>query len=259
MKTSPEAASKLATALFNHLGVFAPDITHTEVKHSLTEALQGKFILTEKLAQPNGEQQEWVVEAIYRDNDQQWSDRITARTALEAAVGAYIERQTDGGLFIDVTHVEDMDGETGYNPDFIHGLNMESNRVALNNVLNAIRPESLPAQGRAAHRWMLEALAEFDEEDFLDELTDSETMDNMDFSAVHALSVEHTQNPEILHTTSQCLINLCNALEAQEGGILNLEKNNKDLARDVYHVRAVSEYFEPVVDEFFELNEPIAA
>jgi hypothetical protein len=197
---------------------------------------------------PAGTEQRWRVEAVYDDNDQQWSDDVRARTALEAAAMAKMERRTDCGLVIDVTSVNDATGRCVLSPDFYRQeLQFEPTPVALRTLLRAAEclREHASRRQRVAMDWLAECLRGLVHEDDLSELTDDEADERArarDKPVVFAHGGESFRASEALAT-------LCELLERAHGGVVALERVDPALAFVAHQLRAMARYFGCVLDD----------
>lgn len=197
---------------------------------------------------PAGTEQCWRVEAIYDDNDQQWSDDVRARTALEAAAMAKMERRTDCGLVIDVTSVSDATGRCVLSPDFYRQeLQFEPTPTALRTVLRAaqrLHEHASPRQ-RIVTDWLAECLRGLAREDDLSELTDDEADAR---ARAKGQPVVFERDGETFRA-SEALTALCELLERERGGVVALERADPALAFAVHQLRAMARYFGCVLDD----------
>lgn len=199
------------------------------------------------LAPEPGTEQRWLVDAIYDDNDQQWSDYVQARTALEAAAMAKMERRTDCGLIIDVTNVTNAAGETLLSPGFYkQEYQFGSSGGALRSVLKAAQKLRRQASKRqvACMDWLRDCLKILSKDDDLMELTDCEANEQAHEDGAR---FEFIQDGEAF-TASQALCALCDLIEEAAGGVVAMEQTNDEAAFLVHQVRALTVYFGSVLD-----------
>lgn len=199
-------------------------------------------------APPPGTEQRWQVEAIYDDNNQQWSDEVSARTALEAAAMAKMERLTDCGLVIDVTSVSNTAGECVLSPDFYkQELQFDSEPGALLTVLRAATSlrERANSRQRAAIDWLAECLHGLTHEDDLPELTDHEANER---ARARGKPTLFERSGEFFRA-SEALVTLCEWLERRHGGVVTLESTDQALAFAAHQVRALVRHFGCVLDD----------
>lgn len=192
--------------------------------------------------------QAWSVEGIYDDNDQQWGEDVSARTAREAAAMAKMERLTDLGLVIDVTSVRDAAGNCVLSPDFFRReLQFDSPRRALQTVLEAaarVRGAGSKRQ-RAAVAWLRSCLQALAGEDELFELTDFDAWRRASARRRPATLVCDDET----FRASEALAWICDLLEADAGGVVALEKSNEAFAFILHQVRAMAFYFAAALDD----------
>lgn len=87
---------------------------------------------------PVGELQEWVVDGMYYDNQQQYGDSCMARVPLEAAISTIMERRTDCGLEIGILNVYDRADVCHLSPSFMTEIELYSTKEAFKRLYNAV-------------------------------------------------------------------------------------------------------------------------
>lgn len=192
---------------------------------------------------PLGEWQTWSVHALYLDNDQQYGDDYPGRTPLEAAMNAIMERLTDCGLEIRITEVLDQARECRLSPSFLTDIEPLPNRRALEALANAARPVVRTDEERLALQWLDAVLDEYPKTDMLSELTDCDALEKARSDAVDP-AVDGRDEPP-----TKLLDMLCELVERDGGGVVQLEKADEALARVCYQVRALCGYFGAVLDD----------
>jgi hypothetical protein len=262
MKDNDQHALVKAAArrMCEHLAGKGVQVAHTQMLEALCAglgvanwrtlraALDAPRTVRPPQAPPAGLEQCWQVEAIYDDNDQQWSDEVSARTALEAAAMAKMERQTDCGLIIDVTSVSNAVGECVLSPDFYReALQFDSPRGALATVLQAAARlrERASRRQRAALDWLADCLHGLAHEEVLSELTGDEANER---ARARGKPVVFERDGESF-CASEALGVLCEMLERAHGGVVAFERADPALAFTAYQVRAMVRYFGPVLDD----------
>ncbi len=198
-------------------------------------------------APPPGVMQEWAVDGIYDDNDQQWSDNVLARTALQAVAMAKMERMTDCCI-IDVIYVRDSDGNVALSPSFYkQELQFDSPHRALRRVLKAgqkVRGKSTKKQ-QAALAWLQTCLRGLSDEDDLDELTDVQALEEAQQRRERATFTQYGET----FRASEALEWICDLLEEAAGGVVAFEEADEELALMSHQVRAMAFYFSELLDD----------
>lgn len=197
-----------------------------------------------------GEWQQWRVDAIYTDNDQQYGDSFSGRTPLEAAINAQIERLTDFGNEINIVSVSDEAGKCRLSPSYITEIELCANDAALKALARALTSLGgtvlVDPQLRRSVEWLYDDVLDGDLEDpdvgkfdhvpdTLAYLTDYDLLDETEAGVSDAET-----NPD---APTVRLNALCELLESAHGGIVALESKNEELATKVFQIRAMCGYF----------------
>lgn len=204
-----------------------------------------------RLAKPLGEEQEWIVEAIYADNNQQYGDRYYARTPLEACYQAMMERLTDFGLEINITSVSNADEECVYSPDYVTEVQIENNYVALKQLAEAAE-QAVAAKGlddvatSEALAWLKECLVANDPFPLP---TGWESL--TDYSIEESATDEEPESisDDIQMTPIQALQHLCGVVESLYANLPEMERQAESLAGVCYQVRAMCNFFEKAIND----------
>jgi len=160
-----EHLKKSARRLRKFLANRGVQLSHTlsleAVSHSVGamnwKTLRAKLGMSDKT--PAFEGPRYLVNAIYRDNQQLYSDSVDADTPLQAALWVQLERLTDGGSITSVDITEVIDRANHANivlaPSYLEDLQLESFVGAVDKLL----PLARMALGPAPQRGVLEAEA----------------------------------------------------------------------------------------------------
>lgn len=196
-----------------------------------------------------GQSRQWTIDAIYLDNNQQYGDTLFARTALEAAIRVQVERLTDF-CQVGILNVADQNGENRLSPDFHDELAITTPRVALEKLRTAVSTwggNGLTPKEQLAFDWLNELLYE------TDKLEAGRTKDSYAFLAENPNFLQVKTRKDLTEASaSKALEILCTAVERNpifKGNVLNMERGNEELARAIYHIRALTEYFADAVNE----------
>lgn len=209
-----------------------------------------------KLVLVEGQEQEWSVDAIYLDNDQQYGDTMYARTALEAAVFVQIERKTEF-CQVGILNVEDENGENILSPSFAAEVETSTPRKALESLRTAVATwpmRDLTVKQLRAFDWLNELLYDQEQEEAKNGQGKKDSFDFLEENPHHPAVTEESSEGA---TPSQALLILCDAVESNpifKGNVANMERGSEELAKGIYHVRALTEYFTDSVNS--NLEEP---
>ena len=187
--------------------------------------------------------QQWIVSAVYLDNDQQFGESYWARTALEAAYLALMDRQADGGLDIGIISVADSKRVVRLSPSVITEISLVENRTALATLLQeagefswdrkASRRELL--QEICAKHWLQAVLKKFPDSTGLPELNSA-----FDLGRCEGVSAA-VEGQDLL--PAQALSLLCDGvLEYMPGAA------DQKILKQVYQLKALCVYFEDVLN-----------
>jgi hypothetical protein len=196
---------------------------------------------------PLGEMQEWTVDALYLEDNQQYGDRTTARVPLEAAYNVIVERRTDFGLELGILDVSNMAGETLLSPSYASEVEGRLVRETFVKLFEAASKLPAPTDDeKLALAWLDKVLKTYEKERSLEDL--------MDYSKLEDLSgygKSHTPAPIVEGGTllpSQALNLLCAAVESHIG-LLTLVDTDDELAGCIFQIEAMCGYFEEVLDD----------
>ena len=201
---------------------------------------------------PLGTYQDWIVDAVYSDNDQPYCDTYSGRTALEAAYTAIMERLTDGNLDIGIYVVAREDKKHGLYPNNIHEYAVDATWYALKELANALTLNESDLAGNigVSYRWLNEVVRQYrpSEEQIkqgnygpLDDLVDC---DNNEAAGKYG-SIGDQSNL----TPTEALLLLCDRLEAQYASVMAMENSDEKLACICHQVRAMCGYFESALND----------
>lgn len=209
-----------------------------------------------------GQWQMWTVEAIYEDNNQQYSDNFEGRTPLEGAINALMDRWTDFHNVINICDVSDASGKSRLSPSFITEIGLARTATVLRTLarqamaVHAAEGLKLPYGPELA--WLLAELGGVLEDpkprsifepvpDEFEHLTDYDSLDESRHPAyAHPARIGGEDDSK---TPKQALEYLLDLVEQHHGGVLKLEAADEDLAKHLYQVRAMCAYFEKVVND----------
>lgn len=196
---------------------------------------------------PLGEMQEWSVEALYLDNDQQYGDLTTARVPLEAAYNVMMERRTDCNLEVGVLNVYDKADVCQLSPSFVNEIEMRPVRVTFQKLAEAVSKLPAPtADEKQALAWLELVLKAYKKNDGLDAL-----MDYFELEKVSGYGKDHDPAPILEGATltpSKALELLCAAV-ASHIGLLKLVDTDEELASCLFQIEALCGYFEEVLND----------
>jgi hypothetical protein len=196
---------------------------------------------------PLGEMQEWTIDALYLDNDQQYGDSTTARVPLEAAYNVIVERRTDFGNEVCVLDVSDMAGVTHLSPSFISEVQGRYVHTTFVKLFDAASKLPTPTDDeKQALAWLALVLKTYKEERSLEDLMDWNQLEDLS-----GYGKSHTPTPIVEGGTllpSQALNLLCAAVESHIG-LLTLVDTDEELAGCIFQIEAMCGYFEEVLDD----------
>lgn len=203
---------------------------------------------------PEGVMQTWLVEAVYDDNDQPYSDDVEARTSLEAAYILMAKLLAEQGDVMHIAGVMTSRHEHRLGVDSLSQYDMALNdkvvRELLREVFRIVKEKGgWPSeQLRAAAQWAYNMVD--------GELEDpvvkwSEPVPNpleywTDYWDMEKMDVE-PQRLEAGFFPSEALTMLCSFVEEEHGGVMALEKKD-DLAMVVHQVAATAKWFSKLLD-----------
>ncbi len=128
-----EAFKRAAQHLAKFLGTKGVKLSHGVALDALTRSLgfDNWRTLRARLSTPLPEKvdgPQYLVNAVYNDNNQIYGDHLDADSPLDAAIAVMIERLTDGGNITAVSVSDVMDRHTGKEvlcPDYLQDLDLE--------------------------------------------------------------------------------------------------------------------------------------
>lgn len=202
---------------------------------------------------PLGEMQQWSVDGMYYDNQQQYGDSCQARVPLEAAISTIMERRTDCGLEIGILNVYDEADVCHLSPSFMTEIELYRTRDAFKRLYDAVAdiPELTPDQA-ISKKWLGGVLDVYKDSDMLEELMDYDELDRLSGYRVELDPAPIMEGQTLL--PSQALTLLCEAVE-NHIGLLKMVDDHEPLATAVFQIEALCGYFEPVLDD--RLSSPI--
>lgn len=202
--------------------------------------------------------QNWFVTADFPDNNQKWQDMVYAKTPLEAAMAASTEVLLDTGLSLTIQEITDQ-AQRVQTLEESSPLPSCDNLTCLKAILEAVDPTSLPKSLQEMHREMLQVVQRPD----AFERACALSVQSEDPSGVPELITESEPESELVRASdssarsdawgskSLALLALCEAFEDQQGGAVNMEASNRELAKKVYYVHLLGEFANPQVEKFF--------
>lgn len=196
---------------------------------------------------PLGEMQEWTVDALYTDNNQQYGDSTTARVPLEAAYNVIVERRTDFGNEVCVLDVSDMAGVSHLSPSFISEVQGRCVHTTFVKLFEAASKVPTPTDdAKLALTWLGLVLKTYEEDNSLEELLEWNKLESLS-----GYGKSHTPAPIVEGSTllpSRALNLLCTAVESHIG-LLTLVETDDELAGCIFQIEAMCGYFEAVLDD----------
>ncbi|MCC5610987.1 hypothetical protein LC612_30620 [Nostoc sp. CHAB 5834] len=201
---------------------------------------------------PEGQLQSWTVDGMYLDNNQPYGTKIEARTALEAAAMAIIERYTDGCLLLGIFEVEPViPGPRSLVPWSTSAYRKLPVRDILMTVTKwgSLLKNPSP-QAKQTVAWLLQELeeakrlfatltetrAEIEEEHFFDDMLDAFTPPTED--------AQDLPKP----TPSEAIHQLCEDIFAEHSGAPQFEEVDESAAFALHQANALCGYFSELLD-----------
>ena len=246
MNTNQETIKAAAKRMCNTFAAKGVQVKHTLMLEALADGLgvDGWRKLKDIIDAPRqgakpslpevGTYQQWIVDAMYLDNSQPYGDRVVARTPLEAAFHAMVERLTDFGLQIGILRITDSNGQRPLTPNFMSEIVLTSNRVAITTVLDFVK--ALDANHAYDVKRVDAFLKAFPASDSLGCLTECDD--------------EKHEEDMPGNTIAKDLGTLCDSIEEQFASLTAMEIEDEVLASAVYQVRAMVEYFRDQINSY---------
>jgi hypothetical protein len=256
MQTNQEIVKSAAKRMCTLLASKGIDVKQTQMLDALAEgfgldnwrtlkAVIDQPRAPQRKSKPLGTPQSWDVEALYRDNNQQYGQDFMGRTPLEAAYACMMDRLTDFALKVDVLNVYNQDRENCLSPSFIGEIELESNRAVLETLLTNAKKlsnEKWSPDQQLALKWLAAVLDYYPQDNFR-ELTDYESAEAASFDAGDTITETSTLTPEA------ALRLLVDTVEVAYGGVVKLEEANEALSKQLYQVLAMCDYFGNVLND----------